>query len=243
MRTPGKRVCRKATRVRIPAHPCGFLLQIVAAVLFVFATLTADAQQRPGGDPVDAAKREFHQSKLDAALAILDEIDRSGTPRAQSLDLRGCILMEQRKLDESLAAFRAAHEADPALFAPRLHIGDVLLRQQKWEEARTAYDDVMRETNILISHEKLRFAVLMTHLGAGDKAGGQTALDRITFPTETPAYYYAQAAWAFANGNKREGDKWMRTAADIFDAKTTAWFARPFFELGWIKTKPPLATE
>jgi tetratricopeptide (TPR) repeat protein len=176
-------------------------------------------------------------------VRALDQLEAAAQPTAQSLDLRGCILMEQKKLDDALAAFRAAHAADPALFAPRLHIGDALLRQQKWEEARVAYDAVMRETNILISHEKLRFGVLITHLGAGDKAGGQPAFERVTFPTETAAYYYAQAAWAFANGNKRDGEKWMRTAADIFDAKATAWFARPLYELGWIKSKPPLVTE
>lgn len=242
MRTPGKRVCRKATRVRIPAHPRGFAY-IVATVLVALTPMSALAQQRAGRDPVDAAKREFHQGDFEAALATLDELDKSGTSRAQALDLRGSILLEQKKLDDALAAFRSAHETDRALFAPRLHIGDALLRQQKWEEARAAYDVVMQETNILISHEKLRFAALLTHLGAGDKAGAESALERITFPTETAAYYYAQAAWAFANGNKREGEKWMRTAADIFDERTTAWFARPFFELGWIKKKPPLATE
>jgi predicted negative regulator of RcsB-dependent stress response len=176
-------------------------------------------------------------------VRALDQHEAAAQSNARSLDLRGCILMEQKKLDEALAAFRAAHAADPALFAPRLHIGDALLRQQKWEEARVAYDLVMRETNVLISHEKLRFAVLITHLGAGDKAGGRTALDRITFPTETAAYYYAQAAWAFAHGSKRDAEKWMRTAADIFEPKATAWFARAFYELGWIKPKPPLATE
>jgi tetratricopeptide (TPR) repeat protein len=243
MRTPGKRVCRKATRVRIPAHPRGFAARIIAALLLILATVSASAQQRAGDDPVGAAKRHFHEGNLDAALAILDELDKAGSPRAQSLDLRGCIFMEQRKLDDALAAFRAAHATDPALFAPRLHIGDALLRQQKWEEARATYDAVLQETNILMSHEKLRFGILMTYLGAADNAGAQSAYERITFPTETPAYYYAQAAWAFAQANKREARKWMRTAADIFDDRTTAWFARPFFELGWIKTKPPLAIE
>ena len=243
MRTPGKRVCRKATRVRIPAHPWQLALCVLSVALLALAPITAHAQQRAGSDAVDAAKREFQQGDLDAALKSLAESEKSGSPTARSLDLRGSILLEQGKLDEALAAFRAAHEADPALFAPRLHIGDALLRQQVWEEARAAYERVMRETNILISYEKLRFAMLLTYLGAGDKAGGQEALERITFPTETPAYYYAQAAWQFANGNKREAEKWIRTAADIFDARTTAWFARPLHELGWIKTKPPLATE
>ena len=242
MRTPGKRVCRKATRVRIPAHPRLALSVVVALLVGLIASL-ARAQPRAGADLLEAARREFHQGNLDAAVRALDQLEAAAQATAQSLDLRGCIFMEQKKLDEAVAAFRAAHAAEPALFAPRLHIGDALLRQQKWEEARGAYDVVMRETNILISHEKLRFAVLMTHLGGGDKAGGQPALERVTFPTETPAYYYAQAAWAFANGNKRGGEKWMRTAADIFDPKATAWFARPFYELGWIKTKPPLVTE
>ena len=241
MRTPGKRVCRKATRVRIPAHPR--LTGAVVALLVSLIAALAVAQQRAGADLLGAAKREFHQGDLEAAVRALNQLEAAAQPTAQSLDLRGCILMEQKKLDDALAAFRAAHAADPALFAPRLHIGDALLRQQKWEEARVAYDAVMRETNILISHEKLRFGVLMTYLGAGDKAGGQPAFERVTFPTETAAYYYAQAAWAFANGNKRDGEKWMRTAADIFDAKATAWFARPLYELGWIKSKPPLVTE
>lgn len=240
MRTPGKRVCRKATRVRIPAHPC-FAAGVIAALLL--SASLALAQPPAGADLLATAKRHFHQANLDAAGRMLDQLEGAAPPTAQSLDLRGCILMEQTRLDEALVAFRAAHAADPALFAPRLHIGDALLRQQKWEEARANYDVVMRETNILISHEKLRFAVLMTHLGAGDKAGAQSAFERVTFPTETPAYYYAQAAWAFAHGKKRDGEKWMRRAGDIFDATTTAWFARPFYELGWIKTKPMLVSE
>ena len=243
MRTPGKRVCRKATRVRIPAHPrLRILLSCVAILLAVAAFASADLI-RAGADPLDAAKREFQQGNMDAALRVLEQIDSARPPTPQSLDLRGLVLMEQRKHDEALTAFRAAHAADPALFAPRLHIGDTLFRQQKWEEARAAYDAVLKDTNILMLHERFRFAVLMTHLAQGDKPGAQGVLDRITFPTETAAYYYAQAAWAFANGDKRDGQKWMRTAADIFDAKDTAWYARSFVELGWLKTKPPLVVD
>ena len=125
------------------------------------------------------------------------------------------------------------------LFVPRLHIGDTLLRQEKWEEARDAYDAVMKRDEHPHGHTSgCASACCMTYLGAKDDAGARTRrFERITFPTETPAYYYAQAAWAFAHGNKRDGEKWMRTAGEIFDAKTTAWFARPLYELGWIKNE------
>ncbi len=40
-----------------------------------------------------------------------------------------------------------------------------MLRQKKWEEARTIYSEMAKETNVLILSERLRYAVLLTHLG------------------------------------------------------------------------------
>ena len=37
--------------------------------------------------------------------------------------------------------------------------------------------------------------------------------------------------------------KWMKTAEKIFDEKQTAWFARPLYDFGWIKTKPPIVLD
>ncbi len=101
----------------------------------------------------------------------------------------------------------------------------------------------MKETLVLISNEQLRYGVLIASLGAKDDEGSRTAFEKLPFPTETPAYYYAQAAWAFAHGAKGDGDKWIRRADEIFPAKSTAWFARPLFDFGWIKTKPPLVAD
>lgn len=195
-----------------------------------------------GVDPLAVAKRECLQGNLDRALAVLEAADQRRPPSALRRDLRGWIYLEQKKFEEATRAFQAAQEADPALFLPRLHLGDVLLRQGKWAEARAHYETLIKETKILMANERLRFAIFMTYLGAKDDAQAQEALQRITFPTETAAYYYAQAAWAYSRGSKRAGAKWIRTAEDIFDATKTAWFARPLYELGWIKTKPPLVS-
>jgi tetratricopeptide (TPR) repeat protein len=205
--------------------------------------LSAAEPSRVGGDPVESAKREFQQGKLEAARATLARASDGGQPSAQALDLLGCIYLEQQRFDEAIAAFKAAHESKPDFIMARIHLGDAFLRQNKWVEARAAYEAVIKDTNILMTNERLRFALLMTYLGAGDKAGAERAFERVTFPTETAAYYYAQAAWAFASAKKREGEKWIQTAAEIFDAKSIAWFARPLFDLGWIKTKPPLVTD
>ena len=216
-----------------------FLLLLVLSATI----LSAAAQNAAGVDPLDPARREYQQGNLDAAHAALDRVADDPALTAKLQDLRGTIFLEQKKSDEALAAFKAAHEAEPNLFLPHIHLGDTYLRQGKWAEAREVYQEVMKLSNVLMVHERLRYGVLLTYLGAKDDVGAKEALDRVTFPTETPAYYYTQAAWAFAHGAKRPAEKWLRTAAEIFADKDTAWFARPLYEFGWIKKKPPLIPE
>jgi len=214
--------------------------------LFLLAILPlarAEETQRLAAGTLEVAKRAAQNGKFADALAALDAIDKGGKPTAESLDLRGCIYLEQEKFDDATRAFEAAHSANDALFLPRLHLGDVLFRQKKFEDARKAYEQLDRQTNILISNERVRYGVLLARLGSHDETGAQLAFARIKFPTETPAYYYAQAAWQFAHDKKGDAKKWLATADKIFDVGANAWFARSLYDLGWIAKKPMLALD
>jgi tetratricopeptide (TPR) repeat protein len=156
----------------------------------------------PSTNDVTTARLQYQKGNFDAALAALDRADKSSSPSSESLDLRGCVYMEQEKLEDARKAFDDAHRANPRLFLPRLHLGDLLLRQKKFTEARSAYETLLTETNILTSSERLRFGILLTYLGEHDETKAQKALQNIPFPTETPSYYYAQAAWGFAHDKK-----------------------------------------
>jgi tetratricopeptide (TPR) repeat protein len=207
--------------------------------ILVAAALSASAQAPAGVDPLEPARRDYFDGKFDTALAALDKVADDPTIKSKLLDLRGAILLEQKKYDEALAAFTAAHEADPNVFPPHIHMGDTYLRQGKWAQARELYQEVMSRSNVLMVHELLRYGVLLTYLGEKDDVGAKEALSSITFPSESPSYYYSQAAWAFAHGDKRSAEKWLRTAGEMYqDPKKTSWFARPLHDLGWIKNKP-----
>jgi hypothetical protein len=52
-------------------------------------------------------------------------------------------------------------------------------------------------------------------------------------------YYYAQAAWEFAHGNNSSAQKWIAAARKILTPPLLAWFARPLYDLGSQKDKPP----
>jgi tetratricopeptide (TPR) repeat protein len=244
-------VCRKAPGVRIPAHPPNALPDharlemidpmrfLIALILFASGFVLAGEKPAVGENSLEVARQSFQAENFSATHAALDRFEKTNKPTAESLDLRGCAYMEQGKFDEAAKALEAAHNASSAAFAPRIHAGDLLLRQKKFAEARDIYEALLREKNILVSNERLRFGVLMTYLGEHNDQGAQSALQRIGFPTQTPAYYYAQAAWGFVHGNDVEAKKWIGAAAKIFDANAIPWFAHPLYQFGWIKKRPP----
>ena len=216
---------------------------LFAVGLCLVASAVWGAEENVSGvNAADLARRQFQQGNLDGALATLNEIEQHGEPSAKAYILKGRIYTEQQKSDEAVVALDAAYKMDPGSSA-RLFLGDMFVRQKKWDEARALYESALKETRVLISNERLRYGLLIAALGAQDEQRARTAFESLPFPTESAAYYYAQAAWAFAHGAKNDAEKWLRRAEEIFPAKSTAWFARPLFDFGWIKTKPPLIAD
>ncbi len=190
----------------------------------------------------EAARVDYQNGALDSALAKIEQHDKVRGRSGESLNLRGAILLEQGKMAEAAKVFEAAHKLQPELFAPRLHLGDVLLREKKFTDARQIYQQLVAETNILTSNERVRYGLYLALLGLHDEGAAKRALANIKFPTETPAYYFAQAASEFAQGHEGPAKKWIATARQIFQPDLFAWFAGPLFDFGWLKDKPPPPT-
>jgi tetratricopeptide (TPR) repeat protein len=216
-------------------------MRFLIVLLFIAPISFLLAEEKPAGigDWLETARKSLAADNVKAAHAALDQFEKTNKATAESLDVRGCVYMEQGNFAEAAKAFEAAHDTDGALFPPRIHAGDLLLRQKKFAEARDVYERLLIETNILTSSERVRYGILITYLAERDERGGRTALEAVNFPTQTPAYYYAQAAWAFAHDRKSEARKWIATGERVFATDTESWFARPLYELGWIKKKPP----
>ena len=213
---------------------------LVFVSLLVGVTIMRAADDKIGRtDPMTIASREFEQEHFDAALAAVTEKEQSET-NAKTLDLKGRIYLEMGKYDQALTAFEASTQADEKS-ASKMHLGDMLMRQKSYQEARNVYREAIRLTNVLIMNEKLRYAILVSSLAAEDEEEARAAFEALTFPTESAAYYYGQAAWAFAHGDKAAAEKWLQRADGFFPAKSTGWFARPLYDLGWIKKKPALS--
>ena len=196
----------------------GRMRALAALALFASGMLFAAANENPftGENLIETARRELQKENYAAAHAALDQFEKDKGPAAASYDVRGCIEMEQGNVIAAAKAFAAAYSADPSVFSARMHVGDLLLRQKQYAQAREVYEALIKETNIHFLNERLRYAVLFTYLGEHDENGAEAAFKKITFPTESPAYYYAQAAWAFAHGKDREGEDCLKNAQTRF---------------------------
>jgi hypothetical protein len=66
----------------------------------------------------------------------------------------------------------------------------------------------------------------------------QKAMEQVTMADETPALYYAQAAWAFKHQNPRQGRNWVANAANLFSPEQNRIFAAPLSDFGWLGNAP-----
>ncbi len=210
-----------------------------ALLLFAISDpLVAEKDFSGLSNELGVAKAQFQQGKFDAALAVLDRLEKSSRPSMESLDLRGCVYLEQGKFEEAAKAFDGSHAFKFDAFAPRIHHADALLAQKKFTEAGNEYERLIQVKSPMWP-DYARFGLLLAYLGGHEEALAKRVYAEILFPTETPAYYYAQAAWAFGHGKKSDAQKWIGSAKKIFDSGKTAWFDRALYQLGWIKKKPP----
>ena len=109
--------------------------------------------------------------------------------------------------------------------------------KRNWQEAaRQFMNGSINETNILISNERLRYGVLLAAarrdtMKQGAQLGFRAAC---TFPTETPRLLLCAGRVASPTSEKRCGNGSEERTR--FSRGSTAWFARPLFDLGWLKT-------
>lgn len=214
-------------------------MRVIVALIFLAIASVSVAQKEFSAfnNELGAARSAYLKEKFDHALEVLDRSDKSSSRTAESLDLRGCIYLEQGKFEDAMKAFEAAHAIKYEAFSPRIHLADTLLHQKKFEEARIEYEKLM-DYKAPMWPDYARFGVFVTYLGEHDENLARRMLGEIVFPTETPAYYYAQAAWSFAHDKKADAQKWIGAAKKIFDPSKTGWFDRTLYQFGWLKKKP-----
>ena len=168
------------------------------------------------------------------ALAKLDLADQIQPNIPDTWNMRGAIYAEQHAFEKAGDAFEKAAKLNPGDFWPHYNLAHLLLMQKRYDEAAAAF----QKLSIYGGHDELvQFKIVLADLLDGKPDNAKPVLDAMKFPSDTPAYYFAHAAWGFAHKDQKEGNYWTASGLKIFGLAQCASFYDGLAGIGWVPTR------
>jgi len=69
----------------------------------------------------------------------------------------------------------------------------------------------------------------------GKESKAHSMMEEFQFTGDTPALYYAQAAWEYKHNNAQKAEDWTNSANKIYSAALNGVFADAFYDVGWLQ--------
>jgi tetratricopeptide (TPR) repeat protein len=193
---------------------------------------------------VEQARQAYQQRDFVAARKFIDDADTADPNQPATLNLRGEILLEQKQFDQAEAEFKKALKADPKFRQSQFNLALVPLKKKDYATARDRFEALLGKVpggDKSEAAQLIKFNVYMTWLLEGKDSRAQKLMEQFQFTGDTPALYYAQAAWEFKHNNPTKATDWITSAKKIYSPALNLVFADSFYDLGWMQS-PALAT-
>ncbi len=203
-------------------------------------TSTAERSDRMKADAkanFEKAERAFQQRDFAGAAKLLDLAEEGSPNEPAFANLRGEILMEEKKLDQAEVAFRKAVAADPKFREAQYNLAQVPFKKGEYAKARERFETLFAQTPGAEKNQAaqlIKYNIFMTLLLEGRDAEAQQLMDQFKFTGDTPALYYAQSAWEFKHGRVDPAKDWVTSARKIYSPALNVIFADAFYDLGWL---------
>jgi tetratricopeptide (TPR) repeat protein len=198
---------------------------------------------------VEAMKR-FQSRDFTGALNFVDRAEKLQVPTVWTLNVRGAVAIEQRQFEEGERYCNAALKLDPTFFPAKFNLCEIPFLQGRYADARKAWEKLLDEYPVNIARSKedgtpelLAYRIFLCYLLEKDKKSAREWLDKIPFPSTTPAYHFGHAAWERDQGRMEKWQEWIEQAEFIWPESKRASFTDVLIQLGWLKPpfgeKPP----
>ena len=187
----------------------------------------------------EEAQKALQQRDVTAARKFIDDADAADPNQPVILNMRGEVLMEQKEFDQAEAAFKAAVKADPKFREAQYNLAQVPFKKKDYTQARSRFEALFSQTpggDKNQAAQLIKFKIFMTLLLEDKESRAQKMMEQFQFTGDTPALYYAQAAWEFAHNNPTKGTDWIASARKIYSPALNVVFADTFYDLGWLES-------
>jgi Flp pilus assembly protein TadD len=192
----------------------------------------------------EQAQQALRQRDFATARKLVDEADQAQPNQPTTLNLRGEILMEQKEFGEAEAAFKKATKLDPKFREAQYNLAQIPFKKKDYAKARERFQALLERTpggDKNQAAELMKFKIYMTLLLEGKDSPAQAMMEQFQFTGDTPALYYAQAAWEFKHNNPEKAADWTASAKKIYSPALNSVFADAFYDVGWMQSPEPAA--
>ena len=185
---------------------------------------------------VAEAMKSFQARDFAGALSYADRADALLPPTVWTLNVRGAVAIEQLKFDEGEKYCLDALKMEPGFFPAKFNLCEIPFLQKKYHDARKGWQALYNSTAPDDpTVELLVYRIFLTYLLESDMVRAKEWLEKLPFPSQTPAYQYAHAAWERQNGNLTKFEEWIESAEFIWPLSKRASFADVLLQLNWLK--------
>src|SRR6202521_124895 len=221
--------------------------QTRAAIELTSAADRAAKAKALATEKYEQAEQAFQQRDLTAARRLVDEADAANPNQAATINLRGEVLLAQKDFDGAEAAFKQASKIDPKFREAQYNLAQIPFKKKDYAKARERFEALFSATPAPGGDKNqvsqvIKFKIYLTLLLEGKDSRAQKMMEQFQFTGDTPALYYAQAAWEFKHNNAAKANDWITSARKIYSPAMNLVFADAFYDLGWLQSTaaPPV---
>lgn len=189
----------------------GALLAVLSAV-----SLPLKAQVPPpqSAGVVGKASRAFEEKKYDETLQLLQEADKITPNDPFVLNFMGAVYCKKKDYATALPWFEKSLAANPDYFPARFNIGEVSFLEKKYAEALGYFSQMLEKDP---KNSLLLFKCFLCQILLDQTDDAAKTLKRIKYPGDSPAWYYAQAAWEIKHGRRNKADDLIAAAKYVYN--------------------------
>jgi Flp pilus assembly protein TadD len=220
--------------------------QTRVALEITTATERAAKAKAIGTEKFEAAEQAFQQRDYTAAKKLIDEADAADPNQPATLNLRGEILLAQKDFDGAENAFKQAAKIDPKFREAQYNLAQIPFKKKDYTKARDRFEALFTNTpspggDKNQAAQVIKFKIFLTLLLEGKDSRAQKMMEQFQFTGDTPALYYAQAAWEFKHNNAAKANDWIVSAKKIYSPALNLVFADSFYDVGWLQAPQNVA--
>ena len=201
----------------------------------------SEEDQEKYGISAQRCKQLFDQKRVFECLAEIRKAEEIYDQNPAILNLRGACYVEFRNFDKALDAFKLALEIQKGNFNVRFNIAEIKFVSQKYQESLVELESLLKDASGDSSYAGMipliKFKSLLCKLKLKDVDGAKKYIADTDFLSDSPIYYYGNAALEYNNGNSTEAEKWLARARRVFsNPKSLGPWQDTLIEFGYIKS-------